>query len=683
MNIIKDLILTVKGSNGIFHSEPDKDASVSATFKDAHGVTACYVDGFCKGGFDFESGISLKYLQQDTNVEYLAVHLYSPFWCKPAFGNIFSDIPKRTQQLIIKKDDIYHCYTPVCADTYRTFIRGCEGGLEFYTSTNCDYISECNNQLAFVYAAGNDPFEVAHRSAYAITKLLNNGLKLRDQRRMPEVFEYLGWCSWDAMHIHVNHKGLVEKAREFHDKNIPVHYAIIDDMWADCPELLDIPEDDHGGFEGSVMHKIMGTAKMRSFNPCPVRFPQGMEACINDMKAAGIPHVGIWFPITGYWGGLHQNGEAAYQHKNETFIAHTRLGINMLSPDLKSAFSVLDDFCSRIRSWGGEFVKIDDQGIHDPHFKNVAPIGHTGRQLQAAIDSTTGSNFDGALINCMCMPSECLFNRRNSAITRCSDDFQPESRDWFYHNVTQCSYNGLLQGQFYVNDWDMWWTDDEQAVKNSLCRALSGGPVYVSDKIGRSRPDIIKPVVFKDGRLPRCDESCTPTEDCLMADPKTSGKPFKIKNRVGSSGLVALYNIDGDNNAVKGTVSPKDAGLCNGKYVYYEYFSQTAGVMSWEEVIDITLIDNDEMKLYTFVPVDESGITVLGRTDLFVGIKAVVSRRKNTVQLYEGGTIGFVATKPVNVYDDNGNPLQITQNGILSIVECDAENKFIEFEDAE
>lgn len=55
MNIIKDLILTVKGSNGISHSEPDKDASVSATFKDAHGVTACYVDGFCKGGFDLKA----------------------------------------------------------------------------------------------------------------------------------------------------------------------------------------------------------------------------------------------------------------------------------------------------------------------------------------------------------------------------------------------------------------------------------------------------------------------------------------------------------------------------------------------------------------------------------------------------------------------------------------------------
>jgi len=42
----------------------------------------------------------------------------------------------------------------------------------------------------------------------------------------------------------------------------------------------------------------------------------------------------------------------------------------------------------------------------------------------------------------------------------------------------------------------MWWTDDSQAVKNSVLRAISGGPVYVSDKLDRSREDVLKPLAL-------------------------------------------------------------------------------------------------------------------------------------------------------------------------------------------
>lgn len=677
---LKKLKITVKNKNGQEQNLTDtnSNAFVKLDFTQTNEVTACYIDGFCKGGFDSENAIIMTFEQEDFNVKYLSVHMYSPFWSMPNFGNKFSDIKKNTQQLLIKKDDLYCCIVPVCDNTYKTLIRGCENGFCFYSYTNCNYVSECNHQLAFVYAFDEDPIKLLRRVAVAIAKLLNNGLKMRDERRLPDVFEYLGWCSWDAMHIHVNHKGLVEKAKEFHDKQIPVHYAIIDDMWADCPELLDIPEDDHGGFEGSVMHKIMGHAKMRSFNPCPTRFPNGMAACIDDMKVAGIPHVGIWFPLTGYWGGFEQNGETAMQHREHIFAAHTKYGELMLYPDLTSSFAVLDDFCSRIKSWGGEFVKIDNQGIHD-RFKNVAPIGQTARSVQTAIDSTTGSNFDSALINCMCMASECMFNRRNSAITRCSDDFQPESREWFYHNVTQCSFNGLLQGQYYVNDWDMWWSDDEQAVKNSLCRAISGGPVYVSDKTGRSRPEIFKRIVFSDGRLPRCDISCIPTVDCLFEDPKNSRKPFKIFNTAGNAGLVAIYNIDEQNSSVKGYVSAKDANLPDGKYVYYEYFTQKCGIISSDNKIDIELKDNDQMRLYTFVPYHDSGINIIGRCDLFVGIKAVIARRKNTAELYEGGKIGFISEKPIFVLDESGNELNVHNDKLFYWVECELSNKYLEF----
>ena len=119
-------------------------------------------------------------------------------------------------------------------------------------------------------------------------ELLGNGLKLRRQRKMPEIFEYLGWCSWDALQIRVSHQGLLEKAKEFKEKKIPVHFAIIDDMWANVPNLVGLPADISFGEMVGEMHK----SKLACFEGDHNRFPKGMKAAIDDLKQAGIPKVG-------------------------------------------------------------------------------------------------------------------------------------------------------------------------------------------------------------------------------------------------------------------------------------------------------------------------------------------------------------------------------------------------------
>jgi len=212
-----------------------------------------------------------------------------------------------------------------------------------------------------------------------------------------------------------------------------------------------------------------------------------------------------------------------------------------------------------------------------------------------------------------------MFNR-TSAVSRCSDDFIPESREWFAKNILQCSFNGLLQGQFYVNDWDMWWTDDEQAVKNSLCRAISGGPIYVSDKIGRTNPEILKPLCLEDGRIIRPDESATPTADCLMQNPTTTDKIFKIRNRIGENGVCAVFNINAENKPVSGTLTPTELGISDGDYVYYEYFTGQTGVLKMGEKLNITLTNNDDFRLYSFALKKGDSDEYTGRKDLFMGV---------------------------------------------------------------
>lgn len=642
---------------------PGGDLSLELT--QTQGVTACYITASCPQGFDPDCAIVLRPTLASTALPFTAIHNHSRYWCRPVFGTDLTQLPEKLVQMLLVQDgSTWRCYLPVCDHTFKTVIRGCETGFEFYSYANCA-LTDCSRQLAFVAAEGTEPFDVIGRCTHAAASLLS--IPLRSQRPMPEVFEYLGWCSWDALQIRVNHQGLLDKAQELKEKHVPVGFAIIDDMWADVPELNTIPED----IDFWDMVKIMHRSKLRSFAGDPVRFPKGMAAAISDLKAAGIPRVGVWFPVTGYWMGFTNDTP---ETQLLPYLAPSAEGRLTVSPTLENTRGFYNLLCSRIREWGGDFVKIDCQGFHS-NFRTQHPIGQSASAVQTALDAASEKHFDGALINCMGMPAECMFHRPFSAVSRCSDDFIPESREWFSKNILQCAYNGLLQGQFYINDWDMWWTDDAQAQKNSLCRAISGGPIYISDKQGRTRPEVLKPLMFRDGRILRCDRSATPTADCLIGDPTVTNRIFKLRNRIGDAGMIAAFNISADNRPVSGTVSPLDAGLPQGEYLCYEHFSGQCSRLQPGQALDVTLEGNDTFCLYSLVPVSPTGITLLGRTDKFMGLRAITSREGSTVTLYEGGPFGFISDRDVQVFTQSGS-LPVQRIGAVCIV-CPAPNETV------
>lgn len=647
-------------------SQDDGRHEVSCRWVPVQNGWACYVNATCAEGFDTDEGIKLV-PNVENRTSYTAIENHSAFWCSPRFGDQLSELPKKVQELFVRQGERVICYLPICDSVFKTLIRGCDGGFEFLMYANDARVTECKDQLAFLCMEGDDPLQLARDCAETAAKLLNNGLAMRETKPYPEVLNYLGWCSWNALMIRVNHNGLLEKAKEFQEKNIPMHYAIIDDMWAEVPGINEIPL-------GKGMCASLHQSKLKKFEGDPARFPQGMKGAIAALKQAGIPKVGVWFPTTGYWAGLDPNGEEAKLHQADLVqTEHCTFYPNVPSlapaPEEASAKRIYDDYCGRVKEWGGDFVKIDNQGFHHT-YRNVAPIGQSARAIQKAIDYATDKHFDGALINCMGMPSECMFNR-TSSVSRCSDDFVPESRSWFAKNILQCSYNGLLQGQYYINDWDMWWTDDDQAAKNSLCRAISGGPVYVSDEIGRTDPKQFKPLILSDGRILHCDESATPTSDCILDNPTKTGKIFKIRNRIGKNGVAAVFNIDENNNPVSGVLSPMETGIAQGDYVYYEYFSGACGVLKNGECLEIKLQHNDDFKLYTFVPYNEGDITVLGRLDLFMGIGAVNAINGHEISFIEGGKLGFYADAPIKAFS-NGAELAVERCGNLSSVSVEA-----------
>ena len=78
-------------------------------------------------------------------------------------------------------------------------------------------------------------------------------------------------------------------------------------------------------------------------------------------------------------------------------------------------------------------------------------------------------------------------------------------------------------------------------------------------------------------------------------------------------------------------------------------------------IIDVTLCDNDDFRLYTFLPKGDT-FTVIGRTDLYIGAKAVECVEGSTVTLVEGGEITIYSEAPVTV-SANGTTLPLTRMG--------------------
>ena len=611
-----------------------QESQIKVTEIVEEGVHAVFLDGLSGQTLDAEFGAGMELRVEDMK-SWMADYRHSEYWCCPAFGTDFSDVPEETQGLIYeKRDGSFGVILPVVSDQYKCVLTG--NGRDSVLAKLFSWYENMTacKALAVLWAEGENPYELLEKCAGVGLKLLGTGYRTRQERRYPELFEYLGWCSWDAFEIRVDEESLLAKCREFKDKKIPVKWAILDDMWAEVRDFYG-----RGYRTRPEMFQLMHSSRLYSFQADPIRFPNGLKACIEKINGFGIK-VGMWHPTTGYWMGADPEGEVCRLLKD--CLIRTGNGIYIHSPQQDKAYKFYCTFHDYLRKCGAEFVKIDNQSMSRRFYKGIAPVGQVARQFHDAMEASVGQHFDNQMINCMGMANEDMWNRSVSPISRCSDDFQPEDKAWFTKHILQCSYNCLIQGQFYYCDWDMWWTDDGQAVKNSILRAISGGPIYVSDTLGRSNADILKPLVLEDGRILRCDRPAMPAKDCLTSDPVHNGRIFKLQNMCNGSGILAAFNLDEAEKPVSGFISPRDVeGLTGEEFAVYEHFSGTCQILKPEERFDLSLADSNDFKLYVIVPLKE-GCGMIGRTDKFISPATVRYDSSGNGELVEAGTYAYV-----------------------------------------
>lgn len=605
------LTTALAGADGAYAN--NSGASVKLSAKTKNGLTAVFITASAGDGtFIPEESIKIGY--KFNNVESgMADFLYSEYWCCPEFFGADCKFPARSQAALFRlTDGTFYFMLSLCGDTYKCTLGGDKhivtAALGSFTGT----LSDCLDQPAFIAGKGSDPYKLISDCAHYAEEILGGSCKTIEKKKYPEIFDYLGWCTWDAMHVHVNEEGVREKLAEFKEKNVPMRWALIDDMWADVPGISDLPKD----IEFGPMIQAMHRSSLNSYDADSKRFPNGLGGCIDDIHKAGLK-AGVWYPATGYWFGFMPDGEVAREYADCMVTLPqrgNRIGVSPDCPEKPSRF-----FCGvaeKIKSYGTDFIKIDNQSCYRSFYLNCGiPVGVAAKNMQTAIQESAEKYFDGAIINCMGMSNEAMFNRGDSAVSRCSNDFTPNDRAWFTHHITQCAYNSLIQGQFYYNDWDMWWTGDPQAKKNSVCRAISGGPIYVSDRIGETDPEILRPLCFDDGKIIRTDLPAVPTPSCLTSDPRVNSQPMMIFSKKNGCTVVAAFNIDKNDRAVSGRFNIKEFGM--DKVVVREYFSGKLVEVDKDGYVAVDLATPDEFTLYVLAPI-EKGISYFGMTDKFI-----------------------------------------------------------------
>lgn len=576
----------------------------------------------------------------------MGIYQHKDWWLRPTFVPDLKELPGRTQLVIAKQGEQYIVLMAYCGQDYRADMNGGEDGLQIRLSSNTAGLRECSDTFWGI-GAGSDPYAVCHTLARQLLSADGRCNQLKSGKKLPEMFEYLGWCSWDAFYQKVNEQGLREKMAELNEKDVPVRWALIDDGW-------------------SAVHQETG--RLLSLEADREKFPRGIAACAAMLKKEfGIRQVGVWQALMGYWNGVAAEGDAfdrlhPYLEKREDGRLVPKAGDT-------DAFGFWNTWHSFLKEAGIDFVKVDEQSAVSIFNKGRKSYGRASKAVHTGLEASAAVNFDGRLINCMGMAPQDFWTRPAASLARSSDDFVPEQKDSFREHVVQNAYNSILQGLCYYGDWDMFWSEHSENKRNSMLRAVSGGPVYISDPVGKTNPQWILPLCREDGKLLRCEGNGLPTLDCLLNDPAAEQPFLKVYNRYENAFLVAAYNFSEGEQAIG--LHVREIPEAAGDYWVYSWTTGKVQRLSPDAGLPVMLAGND-CDLLLMLPI-ENTVTVLGILEKYLSVAAVEQLKLSDrilCKIKQGGTFGFIGQRPAQTVLVNGKKKSYEQAENLFTTNC-------------
>ena len=572
-------------------------------------------------------------------------YLYNSWWTRPWFDRSLVSLPEQTQSLLWETGDSYRHMLAFCDRQLLTqFQGGDQEGVKVVISPQKAGVRSFSG-TALILGFGGNPYDLMDRSVEVGRRQLYFASLQKEQRRCPEIFDYLGWCSWNACYLKVDEASVLAKAQEFQDKNIPVKWMLVDDGWSE-------------EFQRSLL----------SYDEDRKKFPNGLRGLKATLvEQYEIPWLGVWQALTGQWEGLAAEARIEYV---ESFDEQRVLP----ATDFLQACGFWFNWHDYLAQQGVDFVKVDVQSNLLNHYRYRKFPGEVCSAVHCAVEASVALYFNGAMINCMGMSVAQLWHRPASVLARNSDDFFPDQENNIREFALQNAYNALYHDGFFQGDWDMWWSVHKDADAHAILRAVSGGPIYTSDPVDSSDADRIMKLVFNDGRIIRCDGQGKAVRECLFENPEVSGKLLKIWNRIGEVGALALVNISADGQEITERISHEMVeGIEGDDWLTYRPINQGHFPVSKMPAVHLK---DAEAELFLFYP--RSELFCLGLGDKLLPSAGIIDqfvtsyedRRVLHVYLKQGGDLLIYSENHIRKIYINAQEYQCVREGELYTVHC-------------
>lgn len=289
-----------------------------------------------------------------------------------------------------------------------------------------------------------------------------------------------------------------------------------------------------------------------------------VEELKNPERVGAIELVYCWHALHGYWRGMdadlglahgmtsaeHRTFDKPSQHvlsvdPSTAWDPVSLEGVGLISSpqDAQQFFQSLHTPLSQA---GIDGVKVDVQS-------GVSGLtgGGTGPNLAelytCAMEESVAQQFgEKHSLNCMCHSTENFYRYKVTNLARASDDFFPtKPLQIQIQHLLNVVYNSVFLSHICWMDYDMFQSNHEQGGFHAAARAISGGPIYISDKPGQHDADLLKQLVLPDGSTLPCVQPAQPTRDCLLR-PSSDGtlKLYNVHGDENSSGVVGVFGVD-------------------------------------------------------------------------------------------------------------------------------------------
>ncbi|MDX2196815.1 MAG: Sip1-related alpha-galactosidase [Cytophagales bacterium] len=494
-------------------------------------------------------------------------------------------------------------------------------------------------------------------------KKINRPAALRSEKSYPEVFEHLAWCTWNSFMHSLNQEKLIEGLESFKKNSFTLPSVLLDDGW--------------------MQATAYGTGKLKALETNPEKFPQGLKYAIDKVKNDyGVKNVGIWHAYSGYWAGVDTN-TTLYQKNKSWFVPYTdkvawaQGGTSTFygpSPLTITDDNIYNAWYKYFKNEGIDFVKVDNQLVNDRICQGNIAFETGAANLQTNMQNAVKKYFDGQVINCMDMTTDAVYNFGTSAIGRSSEDYFPENNTYKMTSgneavhITCNAYNSIWWSQMVWSDWDMFQSHHPNATYHAVARAISGGPIYITDIPGKQNFEIINRLIDDDGKILRANLPALPTVDCLYD--VMQNKPLKIFSMSGNVGLLGVFhNMDNEESST--SVSPADVyDMQVSDYMCYDYFNNTYKIMKYDETYQVKL-RRLTVQLYYFIPLKGNllPIGILEKYNAPKTYNAYISDANNyNIVINTSGTFAFGVQKgtPKVKIQDQDVPMMVLKNNIYT-----------------